>query len=164
MARGNPENLRVAAQRKRQVATQRAETALDALVNGGEPITFRGLAKTAGVSIDFLYRSPLRARVEQLRADQQGRLPAPRQPEPDQPPSQSNVVRALTVQLSELKRHHRAELARLEAALAAAQGENLELRRRLGRQAPTAPAELPERGADAGELTQPAPQARGAAG
>jgi Family of unknown function (DUF6262) len=165
MARGNPENLRVAAQRKRQAATQRAETALDALINGGEPITFRGLAKTAGVSIDFLYRSPLRARVEQLRANQQGRPPAPRQPEPDQPPSQSNVVRALTAQLSELKRHHRAELARLETALAAAQGENLELRRRLGRPASRAPsAGQPERDHDAGQLIEPAPPARGAAG
>ena len=56
MARGNPDNLRAAAQRKRQAATQRAETALDALIASDEPITFRGLAKTAGVSIDFLYR------------------------------------------------------------------------------------------------------------
>lgn len=137
MARGNPDNLRAAAQRKRQAATQRAETALDALIKTGEPITFRGLAKTAGVSIDFLYRSPLRGRVEQLRADQQ-RTPRhaiePR-PEADPPASQSNVVRTLTAQLADLKRHHRAEIARLEAALAAAQGENLHLRRQLGRQA-----------------------------
>ena len=43
-------------------------------------------------------------------------------------------MRALTAQLGELKRHHRTEIARLEAALAAAQGENLELRRQLVRQ------------------------------
>jgi hypothetical protein len=136
MARGNPENLRAAAQRKRQAATERAQTALDALIAAGEPVTFRGLAKRAGVSIDFLYRSPLRDRVEQLRAQQQRRPPAHAQldPELDEPPSQSNVVRALTAQLAELKRHHRAEITRLEAALAAAQGENLELRRQLGRQ------------------------------
>jgi hypothetical protein len=168
MARGNPENLRAAAQRKHHAATQRAETALEALIAGGEPITFRGLAKTAGVSIDFLYRSPLRARVEQLRADQQ-RTPAIRaepEPEADQPPSQSNIVRALTAQLAERKRHHRAEIARLEAALAAAQGENLELRRRLGRWAPlgASAAELPGRDPDTGELIEPAPPARGAAG
>jgi hypothetical protein len=137
MARGNPDNLRAAAQRKRQAATQRAETALDALIKTGEPITFRGLAKTAGVSIDFLYRSPLRARVEQLRADQQRtpRRATERPPEADPAASQSNVVRTLTAQLADLKRHHRAEIARLEAALAAAQGENLGLRRELGRQA-----------------------------
>jgi uncharacterized protein DUF6262 len=136
MARGNPDNLRAAAQRKRRAATQRAETALDALINAGQPITFRGLAKTAGVSIDFLYRSPLRNRVEQLRAEQQ-RTPrgaTEHQPEPDPPASQSNVVRTLTAQLADLKRRHRAETTRLEAALAAAQGENLQLRRQLGRQ------------------------------
>jgi len=136
MARGNPENLRAAAQRKHQAATERAQTALDALTAAGEPITFRGLARTAGVSIDFLYHSPLRARVEQARADQQRRTPVRTQPDSElnEPPSQSNVVRALTAQLAELKRHHRAEITRLEAALAAAQGENLELRRQLGRQ------------------------------
>ena len=140
MARGNPENLRAAAQRKRHAAATRAETALNALTNSGEPITFRGLAKAAGVSIDFLYRSPLRARIEQLRADQQ-RTPPPRREPDDRPPtSQSNVVRALTAQLAELKRHHHAEITRLETALAAAQGENLQLRRQLGRhgQAPAA--------------------------
>ena len=164
MPRGNADNLRAAAQRKRHAATQRAEAALNALIAHGEPITFRGLAKTAGVSIDFLYRSPLRARVEQLRADQQRTPPAPRVPqfEPLPPPSQSNVVRALTAQLADLKRHHRAEIARLEAALAAAQGENLELRRRLGRSTSTRPAALPERDPDAAALIEPAPAARDA--
>ncbi len=136
MARGNPENLRAAAQRKRQAATERAQTALDALIAAGEPVTFRGLAKRAGVSIDFLYRSPLRARVEQLRAQQQRTPPAHAQPDPElnEPPSQSNVVRALTAQITELKQRHRAETEQLRAALAAAHGENLELRRQLGRQ------------------------------
>jgi len=164
MGRGNPENLRAAAQRKRQAATQRAETALDELIATGEPITFRGLAKTAGVSIDFLYRSPLRARVEQHRAQQQRTPPVRADPEIEQPPSQSNVVRTLTAQLAELKRHHRTEIARLEAALAAAQGENLELRRRIGRQRATAPAaELPERDQDVADLIEPATPAHGAA-
>jgi hypothetical protein len=164
MGRGNPENLRAAAQRKRQAATQRAETALDELIASGEPITFRGLAKAAGVSIDFLYRSPVRSRAEQHRAEQQRTPPVRAEPEIDQLPTQSNVVRTLTAQLAELKRHHRTEIARLEAALAAAQGENLELRRRLGRQRPPAPpTELPERDQDAGGLTEPASPARGAA-
>jgi len=42
------------------------------------------------------------------------------------------VVRTLSAQLSELKRRHREEVTALKAALEAAQGENLELRRRLG--------------------------------
>lgn len=135
MPRGNPDNLRAAAQRKRDAATQRAEAALQAMIDNRDPITFRGLAKTAGVSIDFLYRSPLRARIEQLRADQQ-RTPRRRESEPeaDPPTSQSNIVRTLTAQLTDLKRHHRAEITRLETALAAAQGENLQLRRQVGRQ------------------------------
>ena len=88
------------------------------------------------MSIDFLYRSPLRARVEQLRAEQQQTPPAnpPAEPELNAPPSQSNVVRALTAQINELKRRHRSETEHLQAALAAAHGENLELRRQLGRQ------------------------------
>lgn len=140
MPRGNADHLRGAAQRKHEAAIARATTALEALERDGKPVTFRGLAKTASVSVDFLYRSPLRARVEQLRAEQQRTPPPPREPEaePALPASQSNVVRALTGQLAELKRHHRAELARLEAALAAAQGENLELRRQVGRHAPRA--------------------------
>ena len=142
MARGNAENLRAAAQRKHQAALERAETGLKAMATSGEQVTFRGLAKRAGVSIDFLYRSPLRARVEQLRAAQQNTRPSARAPAPDQPPSQSSVVRALTVQLTELKRVHRTEIARLEGALAAAQGENLQLRRRLARHGPT-PADEP---------------------
>lgn len=140
MPRGNPNNLRAAAQRKREAATQRAETALNELIAGREPITFRALAKTAGVSIDFLYRSPLRAWVEQLRADQQHTPPGRHDREADQPPSQSNVVRALTAQIAGLKQRHRAETEHLQAALAAAQGENLELRRRLGHQSRTGAA------------------------
>jgi hypothetical protein len=165
MPRGNPDNLRAAARRKREAATQRAETALDALITNGDPITFRGLARAGGVSIDFLYRSPLRARVEQLRAEQSCTPPVPREPavEPAEPPSQSNVVRALTGQLAGLRRHHRGEIARLEAALAAAQGENLELRRRLGRSPSTRSVELPQRDPEAAELTEPGPPARGAA-
>jgi hypothetical protein len=114
MPRGNPDNLRAAAQRKREAATHRAETALNELIASREPITFRRLAKTAGVSIDFLYRSPLRARVEQLRADQQHTPPVRQKREADQPPSQSNVVRALTAQIAELKQRHRAETEHLQ--------------------------------------------------
>ena len=49
-------------------------------------------------------------------------------------------MRALTAQLTELKQRHRAEITRLEAALAAAQGENLQLRRQLGRHSHAPPA------------------------
>ena len=130
MTRGNPDNLRQAAARKSAAAHDRAEQGLRKLIRSGQPVTFRGLAQTAGVSLDFLYRQPdLRSRIEQLRAQHQGRPPAPQtQIDPDQP---SSVIRTLTNQLTDLKRRHREEIRTLQQALETAHGENLELRRRL---------------------------------
>jgi len=135
VARGNPDNLRQAAARKSAAAKDRAELGLREMIRRGEPITFRGLAHKAGVSLDFLYRSSeIRHRVEQLRAQQQRRLPTPpAAPDPDQP---NGVIRTLTAQLVELKRQHRDEVHALRQALEVAQGENLELRRRVGRPTP----------------------------
>lgn len=50
--RGNPDNPRAAAQRKHQATTERAEHALEGLIAGDEPITFRGLA--SGRRVDRL--------------------------------------------------------------------------------------------------------------
>jgi hypothetical protein len=131
MARGNPDNLRAAAQRKSQATTKRAETALRTMIKNGEPITFRGVARTAGCSIDFLYGNPeLRRRIEHLRAQQSKPSPPPAATDPN---TDSNVIRALTAQLAELRRRHREDIDELRSALAAAHGENLQLRRRLGR-------------------------------
>ena len=129
--RGNPDNLRRAATAKTAAAAARAEQGIRDLVRRGEPITFRGLAQSAGVSLDFLYRhTEIRQRVEQLRDQQRGMPPPPPdRADPDQP---SSVVRTLTAQLAELKRRHREEVTTLRQALEAAHGENLELRRRLG--------------------------------
>jgi uncharacterized protein DUF6262 len=129
--RGNPGNLRLAAAAKSAAAQARAEDGLEQMLRRGDPITFRGLAQTAGVSLDFLYRTgEIRRRVEQLRARQQAAHPAPAQaPGQGQPGS---VIRTLTAQLAELKRRHREEISALRQALEAAHGENLELRRRLG--------------------------------
>jgi hypothetical protein len=69
--RGNPDNLRQAAARNSAAAQTRAEHGLRELIRRREPITFRGLAQTAGVSLDFLYRhNEIRRRVEHLRAQQ----------------------------------------------------------------------------------------------
>ncbi|HZS20075.1 MAG TPA: DUF6262 family protein [Mycobacterium sp.] len=131
--RGNPDNLRQAAARKSAVAKTRADQGLCELIRTGQPITFRGLAQTAGVSLDFLYRNPqIRARVEQLRSQQQRtRPPAPPEHIEDHP---SSVIRTLTTQLAEIRRRHRDEINTLKQALETAHGENLELRRRLGDQ------------------------------
>ncbi len=153
--RGNPGNLRRAAAAKSAAAQARAEDGLAQMLRRGDPITFRGLAQTAGVSLDFLYRtSEIRSRVEQLRARQQATPPPPAQaPGPDQPGS---VIRTLTAQLAELKRQHRKEISTLRQALEAAHGENLELRRRLGHHDTAAPPSCPPSLTDASANVQPA--------
>ena len=103
MPRGNPDNLRAAAHRKRTVATLRAEAALGELVARCQPVTFRGLAKAAGVSVDFLYRSSLRPRIEEFRAA----APIAAASAEQAPSSDSQVVHALAAQLRELKRRPR---------------------------------------------------------
>jgi hypothetical protein len=134
--RGNPDNLRRAAATKSAAAKTRAEQGIRDILRRGDSITFRGLAQTAGVSLDFLYRNTeIRRRVEQLRAQQRTTpQPPPQQIDPHQP---SSVVRTLTAQLTELKRRHREEVTTLKQALEAAHGENLELRRQLGRRSAT---------------------------
>lgn len=127
--RGNPDNLRQAATRKSAAAQARAEQGLRDIIRRNEPITFRSLAQTAGVSLDFLYRhAPIRQRVEHLRAQQQN-TPTPAAPTVDAP---SSVVRTLTAQLAALKQQHRDEIHQLRQALETAHGEILDLRRRIG--------------------------------
>jgi plasmid stability protein len=93
--RGNPDNLRQAAARKSAAAETRAEQGLREMIRRNEPITFRGLALTAGVSLDFLYRrAPIRQRVEHLRAQQQNTPTPAATPNHDDTPS--SVVRTLT--------------------------------------------------------------------
>ena len=133
MSRGSPDNLRRAAAAKTAAATARAEQGIRGIVRRGAPVTFRGLAQSAGVSLDFLYRNTeIRQRVEHLRNQQRRTSPVPPdRADPDQP---SSVVRTLTAQLAELKRRHREEVSTLRQALETAHGENLDLRRRLGRE------------------------------
>ena len=144
---GNLENLKAAAAARTAATTARAGAGLRDMLRTGQPITFRGLARHAGVSLDFLYSSTaLRQRVQQLR-DQQRTQPggaAPRRDTPgdDQasPETTSNVVATLTAQLADLKRRHREETAALRQALEQAHGDNLILRRRLAAGHDRAPA------------------------
>jgi hypothetical protein len=117
---GNPDNLRKAARRKSQATSQRTDLAIREMIKRDERITFRGVARTAGCSIDFVYGNPdIRARIEHLRAQQQG-SPTDRAVREDARLSDSSIVRTLTAQLTELKRRHHRELTDLRAALAAA--------------------------------------------
>jgi hypothetical protein len=133
--RGNPDNLRQAAARKSAAAEARAEQGLREMIRRDEPVTFRGLARAAGVSLDFLYRrASIRQRVEHLRAQQRS-TPTSAAAATVHQDSPSSVVRTLTAQLAVLKQQHRDEVHQLRQAIETAQGEILELRRRLGRRA-----------------------------
>ena len=137
---GNLENLKAAAAARTAATLTRADGGLREMLRTGQPITFRGLARHAGVSLDFLYSSTeLRQRVQQLR-DQQRIQPGGTAPRSDtngddqaaaSPETTSSVVATLTAQLTDLKRRHREETAALRQALERAHGENLLLRRRL---------------------------------
>lgn len=60
--------LRAAAARKHERAISSARSALLKLDRDGEPVTFQGLARAAGVSRQWLYQQPdLRSEIERLR-------------------------------------------------------------------------------------------------
>ena len=80
---GNLANLHKAAAARTAAATARAEAALERMLRAGQPVTFRGLAAAASVSLDFLYRNPaIRQRVEHLRARSRPSPPQPETPPP----------------------------------------------------------------------------------
>jgi hypothetical protein len=139
---GNIASLQAAGAARTAAAAARAEAALHQMTRGKDPITFRGLAAKAGVSLDFLYRhTALRDRVIYLRARQHAQPPARHSAPPD-PGQPGNVIAALTAQLADARRRYREENAELRRALEAAHGENLLLRRALGHQ-PAGPVPAP---------------------
>jgi uncharacterized coiled-coil DUF342 family protein len=122
--------LRAAAHAKHTAAVARAEKGLRAVLKNNEPVDFRHIARTSGVSINFLYNHrELRARIESLRAQQLERTrPAPEPAEPAEG-SQQAIVRVLTAKLKEERRRHHEEISQLRTELAAAHGELLKARR-----------------------------------
>ena len=138
---GNLENLKAAAAARTAATVTRADAGLREMLRTGQPVTFRGLARHAGISLDFLYsNTALRQRIQQLR-DQQRTQPGSTASRGDttgddlagvaSPETTSSVVATLTAQLTDLRRRHRDETTRLRRDLEAAHGENLLLRRRL---------------------------------
>lgn len=125
------EHLTRAARARHDDTMKRASAALLEMAKAGEPITFAAVARRAGVSTDFLYGTPaLRSRITELRQQPFARNPS--QPPADTAAS-TTAIRALSAQLKEQRRRHREEIQAVQKALAAAHGENLELRRRLVR-------------------------------
>ncbi|WOQ70958.1 DUF6262 family protein [Microbacterium limosum] len=122
------EHLAAAARRRTVEATERATRAVDQMERRHDRINFVAVAERAGVSTDFLYRhTDLRVRIERLR------VPRPRRGEPVPATTaehMSAAVRQLAQQLKRERAAHREEVTRLERALEAAHGENLQMRRR----------------------------------
>jgi len=122
--------LRTAANNKSRAATARAEAAIRQLIKNHKEINFRSVARTAGVSLDFLYtNAALRRRVESLRAQQA--TPNAVHPPAQRPPAETdgNLVHLLTTKLREERAARRAAITELEQRLTAAHGEILRLRR-----------------------------------
>lgn len=121
--------LAAAAKAKSEAKANDANQAIRRLIKRGEPVTFQAVQREAGVSHAFLYGNPgLRARIERLRSQAR-----PQQARPASGTSDNTLVLALTSQLTQLKKQHRAEASALRAALEQAHGENLQLRRELTR-------------------------------
>jgi hypothetical protein len=123
------DHLRAAAADRHHACYQRARNTLDTMLNAGNAINFQAVARQARVSTDFLYNTPELRNIIEVHRTGTG-LPR-RQPTPPPANTSTGAVRALTQQLNELRARHHRETAQLRAALAAAHGENLELRRQL---------------------------------
>lgn len=116
---------------------KRAETAVEKALHhharaSQQPVSVASVARAAGVSTDFINRHPtLRTQVEDLRRARRNAAVSGALHDPDTEAAASTLVRRLTQQLATERRKHREELAQLQAAIAAAHGELLSLRRKL---------------------------------
>lgn len=108
--------LREAAQARHDATLRRAKNALQVMTRRGEPVTFRRVAETAGVSRSWLYRQQeLREEINRLRHASQGR-----------PGVLPSAERATADSLRQQVRTYRDEITRLRT-------ENQELREQLAR-------------------------------
>jgi hypothetical protein len=123
-------HLAIAVARRHATAESRAIAALNEMTRRGDPITFAAVARTASVSTDFLYRHPdLRPKIESLRRPTGERATRARDSRINAAAGTSSAVRMLSAQIKRMRAEHQAEVAALQRALAAAEDENLRLRR-----------------------------------
>lgn len=126
------EALAKATEQRRKQAESAVEKALRQARASQQPVSVASIARTAGVSTDFIYRHPtLRPQVEDLRRSRRNATPTDAAHDPDSQAAASVLVRRLTQPLATDRRKHRAEVTQLRAALEAAHGELLVLRRKL---------------------------------
>lgn len=125
------EALTIAARRRRERAESAVEKALKDARKTRNPVSVTSIARAAGVSTDFIYRRPvLRPQVEALRRARRDAAPDDTHPCATETAA-STLVGRLAQQLPTERRKHREDVAQLQAALAAAHGELLALRRQL---------------------------------
>jgi malonyl CoA-acyl carrier protein transacylase len=126
------QGLATAARQRRERAESAVEKALKEARKTRTPVSMTSIAKAAGVSTDFIYRHPvLRPQVEALRRARRDVGPDDATHHADTEAAASTLVRRLTQQLATERRKHREEVTQLHAALAAAHGELLTLRRQI---------------------------------
>ncbi|WP_052207277.1 DUF6262 family protein [Sinomonas humi] len=132
MTRTNSKPLAEATRRRTRAAEEAVAEAITRAEKAQIPITIAAIASAAAVSTDFIYRHPvLRLRAEEVRKRSQ-RRPRPYATEAeDAPEAASPLVRRLMHQMKVERKKHQDEKNRLHAALEAAHGELLHLRRRL---------------------------------
>ncbi|MFD7053214.1 DUF6262 family protein [Streptomyces mirabilis] len=126
----NIEALAKATEQRHKQAETAVEKALRHARASQQPVSVASIARAAGVSTDFIYRHPrLRPQVEDLRRARRNATSTDAVHDPVSQAAASILVRRLTQQLATERRKHREEVARLQAALAAAHGELLTMRR-----------------------------------
>ncbi|TVZ76318.1 hypothetical protein [Streptomyces sp. BK340] len=126
------EALAKATEQRRKQAESAVEKALRQARASQQTVSVASIARAAGGSIDFIYRHPtLRPQVEYLRRSRRNATPTDAAHDPGSQAAASVLVRRLTQQLATDRRKHREEVTQLRAALEAAHGELLVLRRKL---------------------------------
>jgi hypothetical protein len=133
MADRRTQALATATRQRTERAEKAVEKALRQARSAPGPVTIAHIAAAAGVSADFIYKHPVfRPRIEALRRSRTAASPrADGHTDADAEAAESTLIRRLTQQLAQIRKQHREQITELRAALEAAHGELLVLRRRL---------------------------------
>lgn len=125
------DRLTAAARLRTAHAEQHAEKTIRRMLRDGQHVTFRGVHRHSGLSLDFLYTNlRVRSRIETVRDTQPRPATAPADAA-GADTSDGTVIRVLTNQLQEARRRYRDDTDELRRQLAVATGEILVLRERV---------------------------------
>jgi hypothetical protein len=120
------EALRRAAQARHAVTLRRADDALRALTEQGQPISFTRLAQTANVSRSWLYRQiELRAQIERHRQPNPTNQRPRRQDQPATSASLRQQLHAYREEIARLRTENRSLNDQLARRLGALRADNV---------------------------------------